>query len=164
MPDPGPERRRLSHSLTLLYRVILPVGFGTFFINFGLRLWRDAGSGAPWQPSLIIFSFLLAVLAYFVWSGRRLSYVWLVGDALEVIGPVSVRLPLSRIAKVRQSSLGRGTPMFVLTVEPPIDGRIETIRFIPRTDSWHSRKALGTWKALKTGIEAARGAQASRFR
>jgi hypothetical protein len=164
MPDPGLERRRLSHSLTLLYRIILPVGFGTFVIGLGLRLWRDAAGGAPWQPLLLIFSVLLSVLAYLVWSGRRISYVWLVGDALEVIGPVSVRLPLARIAKMRQSSLGRGTPLFILRVDPPIDGRIETIRFIPRTDSWHTGKARGVWKDLQTAIDAAGGAQASRSR
>jgi hypothetical protein len=152
------ERERLSSAMTPIYRTIFPIGIAVVGAIFVMRFWRDSRSTPPSPALLFPLGVWLALLAYITWSGHRLSTVWLDGDTLEVTGPASFRVPLSQVKSVRASSLGRGTPLFILVLDPPI-GTTEKIRFIPRGDSWHSSKAHAVRKTLRTRMSAASAAR-----
>ncbi|HWZ58699.1 MAG TPA: hypothetical protein VNW46_06935 [Gemmatimonadaceae bacterium] len=140
-------------------RTVFPIGIAVFVAIQVMRFWRDSRS-APQSPALLFpFAVWIALLVFVTWNGHRLSSVWLVGDTLEVTGPASLRVPLSQVRSLRAALLDyRGTPLFILSLDPPI-GNTEKIRFIPRSDSWHSSKARVVQKTLRTRIDAARAAR-----
>jgi hypothetical protein len=153
------ERERLSSRVTPILRTALPIGIAVVIVICAIQFWRDSRSGPPSPALLFPFAVLIALLTFATWNGHRLSTVWLVGDTLEVTGPASLRVPLSQVRSLRAALLDyRGTPLFILSLDPPI-GNTEKIRFIPRTDSWHSSKARTVQKTLRTRMNAARAAR-----
>jgi hypothetical protein len=149
------ERERVSSGFTPILTTVLPFGLCVVAAFFVARFWRDARSGLPLGLLFPVAAFVV-LFAYMTWSGHRLCTVWLVGDTLEVTGPVSLRIPLSQVRSLRVTALDyRGTPLFILTLDPPI-GNTEKIRFIPRTDSWHSSKSHTVQQTLRTRMNAAR--------
>jgi hypothetical protein len=146
--------KQLSSRTTFWYRQAQPVMWGVFGI--GLVVGTHGRLGLLW----IAYP---CILAYTIWFARRLSDVWLDGDALQVRGPGgTLRVPLDEVLVLEGSEENswRRPRVIVLGLDHPV-GKIDRVVFVPEGEwvAFGPSPADTLEKDLRARIHAARAAR-----